>query len=161
MNILKRKEALANIESRCGAMTSETKNFIQKICYKKSASIDMTRYGFIQDSKVRPINLMMKPLKEQLERIWGWFQNLFYRYVRLTLYLPRWRSDLRIAPEVRLRSASFVLFNNITFIQKLSNFINLIQSTTFQANQPEFRTSENQLHPDAMKEVTNANLLLL
>ncbi|KAL0852874.1 hypothetical protein ABMA27_012667 [Loxostege sticticalis] len=71
MNILKRKEALANIESRCGAMTSETKNFIQKICYKKSASIDMTRYGFIQDSKVRPINLMMKPLKEQLERIWG------------------------------------------------------------------------------------------
>lgn len=97
MNILKRKEALANIESRCGAMTSETKNFIQKICYKKSASIDMTRYGFIQDSKVRPINLMMKPLKEQLERIWGWFQNLFYRYVRLTLYLPRWRSDLRIA----------------------------------------------------------------
>ncbi|XP_028156397.1 uncharacterized protein LOC114349980 [Ostrinia furnacalis] len=71
MNILKRKEALAKIESRCGSMSSKTKNFIQKICYKKSASIDMTRYGFIRDSKVRPINLMMRPLKEQLERIWG------------------------------------------------------------------------------------------
>lgn len=71
MNILKNKEAVAKIESSYGAMSIETQNFIQKICYRKSASIDMTQYGFIRDSKVSPIKLMMKPLQEQLERICG------------------------------------------------------------------------------------------
>ncbi|XP_050559779.1 uncharacterized protein LOC118279043 isoform X1 [Spodoptera frugiperda] len=50
-------------------MSAKTKDFIQKICYKQTASIDMTQYGFINDSKMDPINLMMKPLKAQLEKI--------------------------------------------------------------------------------------------
>ncbi|XP_021197846.3 uncharacterized protein LOC110381772 isoform X2 [Helicoverpa armigera] len=51
------------------AMSNKTKDFIQKICYKKTASIDMTRYGFINDSKINPVNLMIKPLRAQLEKI--------------------------------------------------------------------------------------------
>lgn len=53
------------------AMSSKTKDFLQKICYKKTASIDMTQYGFINDSKVNPVNLLMKPLRKQLEKICG------------------------------------------------------------------------------------------
>nr|XP_021197845.2 uncharacterized protein LOC110381772 isoform X1 [Helicoverpa armigera] len=53
------------------AMSNKTKDFIQKICYKKTASIDMTRYGFINDSKINPVNLMIKPLRAQLEKICG------------------------------------------------------------------------------------------
>lgn len=52
-------------------MSSKTKDFLQKICYKKTASIDMTQYGFINDSKVNPVNLLMKPLREQLDKICG------------------------------------------------------------------------------------------
>ncbi|XP_022834269.1 uncharacterized protein LOC111362008 [Spodoptera litura] len=62
---VKRKEKI----QRNSAMSSKTKDFIQKICYKQTASIDMTQYGFINDSKMNPINLMMKPLRAQLEKI--------------------------------------------------------------------------------------------
>lgn len=67
----KRKLRNTRILSRTNSMSAKTKNFIQKICYKKTASIDMTRYGFINDSKLHPVNLLLRPLKAQLERICG------------------------------------------------------------------------------------------
>lgn len=54
------------------SMTKDTKGFIQKICYRKTASIDMTQYGFINDSKANPVtNYVLKPLRENLEKICG------------------------------------------------------------------------------------------
>lgn len=54
-------------------MSPDTKDFIQKICYRKTASKDMTKYGFITDSKVNPVNCVIKPLRAQLEKIRGEF----------------------------------------------------------------------------------------
>lgn len=52
-------------------MSSQTKEFLQKLCYKRAASVDMTQYGFINDSKILPVNLLMKPLREKLAMICG------------------------------------------------------------------------------------------
>ncbi|XP_073963708.1 uncharacterized protein isoform X2 [Choristoneura fumiferana] len=51
------------------SMSIKTKDFIQKICYQGTASVDMTQYGFIADSKIRPISLMLRPLTEKLKTI--------------------------------------------------------------------------------------------
>lgn len=69
-NSVKGKERYA---SKSNVMSSETKDFIQKFCYKKTASIDMTQHGFINDSKINPVNYMIKPLRAQLEKICGEF----------------------------------------------------------------------------------------
>ncbi|KAI8427024.1 hypothetical protein MSG28_014665 [Choristoneura fumiferana] len=53
------------------SMSIKTKDFIQKICYQGTASVDMTQYGFIADSKIRPISLMLRPLTEKLKTICG------------------------------------------------------------------------------------------
>lgn len=74
MNMLKktRKDPVKMSRNQShNVMSSKTKDFLQKICYKKTASIDMTQYGFINDSKVNPVNLLMKPLREQLDKICG------------------------------------------------------------------------------------------
>ncbi|CAH0599597.1 unnamed protein product [Chrysodeixis includens] len=69
IGMLKQRSSL--ILNRNSFMSAKTKNFIQKICYKKTASFDMTQYGFINDSKVHPVNLLLRPLRAQLERICG------------------------------------------------------------------------------------------
>lgn len=51
------------------AMTTKTKFFIQKICYKKTASIDMTKNGFIKYTMTQPLKLLLKPLKDQITKI--------------------------------------------------------------------------------------------
>lgn len=70
-NTSKRKERITRNQLRNSEMSTKTKDFIQKICYKKTASVDMTRYGFIYDSKLHPVNLLLKPLRAQLEKICG------------------------------------------------------------------------------------------
>ncbi|KAG6464149.1 hypothetical protein O3G_MSEX014316, partial [Manduca sexta] len=69
MNLLKGKEKVLCSNSQKNDMTSRTRDFIQKICYRRTASVDMTRYGFISDSKIHPVNLLLKPLRQQLEKI--------------------------------------------------------------------------------------------
>lgn len=66
------KKEVTNSESNNG-MSSKTKEFLQKLCYKRAASVDMTQYGFINDSKVQAVNLLMKPLREKLVTICGSF----------------------------------------------------------------------------------------
>ncbi|XP_013184272.1 uncharacterized protein LOC106130060 [Amyelois transitella] len=50
-------------------MTPKTRDFIQKICYKKAASVDMTTNGFITESRMGPINVYVKPLRDQIHKI--------------------------------------------------------------------------------------------
>ncbi|KAF9417955.1 hypothetical protein HW555_005100 [Spodoptera exigua] len=64
---VKRKHRMQG--KNANAMSAKTKDFIQRICYKQTATIDMTHYGFINDSKMNPINLILKPLRAQLEKI--------------------------------------------------------------------------------------------
>ncbi|XP_026314413.1 uncharacterized protein LOC113226106 [Hyposmocoma kahamanoa] len=52
-------------------MSLKTTEFLQKLCYKRAATVDMTQYGFISDSKVQTVNLLMKPLREKLVMICG------------------------------------------------------------------------------------------
>lgn len=52
-------------------MSSKTKEFLQKMCYKRAATVDMTQYGFINDSKIQPVKLLLKPLREKLVTICG------------------------------------------------------------------------------------------
>lgn len=52
-------------------MSSKTKEFLQKLCYKRAATVDMTQYGFINDSKIQPVKLLLKPLREKLVTICG------------------------------------------------------------------------------------------
>lgn len=75
MNVFKNgiEKEIKNSESNHSGhgMSSKTKEFLQKICYKRSASVDMTQYGFINDSKVQAVNLLLKPLREKLVMICG------------------------------------------------------------------------------------------
>lgn len=54
-------------------MSEKTKDFLQKICYKRAASVDMTKFGFVQDRRIYQVNMLLKPLREQLEKICGKF----------------------------------------------------------------------------------------
>lgn len=54
-----------------GTMSSGTKDLIQKFCYKKTASVDMTKNGFIYDNKLFALSLLLRRLREQCEKIWG------------------------------------------------------------------------------------------
>ncbi|XP_059044937.1 uncharacterized protein LOC131840762 isoform X1 [Achroia grisella] len=66
MNKLKRKNRLPEQNS---AMSDKTKDIIQKVCYRRTASVDMLKYGFTIECKTRPVNLLIKPLREQLVKI--------------------------------------------------------------------------------------------
>ncbi|KAJ0169905.1 hypothetical protein K1T71_014511 [Dendrolimus kikuchii] len=59
MNLLNQKH-LANQPRRI--LSCHTRDFIQKICYKKTASVDMTQHGFICDSKTQPVKLLSASL---------------------------------------------------------------------------------------------------
>ncbi|XP_053612662.1 uncharacterized protein LOC128676534 [Plodia interpunctella] len=65
----RRRSRKSSQPERLILMTPKTKDFIQKICYKKTASIDMTQYGFITESRMGPINVYVKPLRDQIQKI--------------------------------------------------------------------------------------------
>ncbi|CAG4959059.1 unnamed protein product [Colias eurytheme] len=48
-------------------MSAQTKKFLQKICYKETASVDMTKHGFANDN--HPIRVFIQPLRSQLEKL--------------------------------------------------------------------------------------------
>ncbi|CAH4034509.1 unnamed protein product [Pieris brassicae] len=50
-------------------MPMGTRNFLQKLIQKETASVDMTRHGFIRES--HPIRLFLKPLRTQIQKIHG------------------------------------------------------------------------------------------
>lgn len=64
VNLLKRKDKIivsrVRYPSRTSTMSNKTKDFIQKICYKKSPTIDMTRNGFAANAN--NFAYVMKPL---------------------------------------------------------------------------------------------------
>ncbi|VVD02552.1 unnamed protein product [Leptidea sinapis] len=57
------------IELQNSFMSAQTKDFIQRICFQPSSSLDMRSHGFISDS--HPLKLFIKPLRNQLENILG------------------------------------------------------------------------------------------
>lgn len=95
MNFIRRRDKEFRSHSQSHySMSTKTRDFLQKICYKKTASVDMTQYGFINESKVKPVNLLLRPLRQQLEKICGSF--LIIRYLIPFRYHQSADTNLRL-----------------------------------------------------------------
>lgn len=46
-----------------------TRNFLEKLIDRQTASVDMTKHGFIHES--HPMRLFLKPLRTQIQKIHG------------------------------------------------------------------------------------------